>query len=746
MNEVRVHGDPFGDDTHCQELRGLLRLCLGSGMRCALSVPLADLRPPRPGERQIDIDDGAGMVAIGTALLSAEIELIRRCMADAVSATAPVVVFAPADAAADRVLLAGLAWPRACKVLPARAQDQASALLARVRAELRWAGTEDPEHGVEEAELQRWLALPPPPSTATPVILHVTNGDPTDGSDVLLRVFATALAGTACALRVLLTDAPEGTEATMRATVAAAAPPGSDVLRRLQFVRGPLQPAVLRDCAIVAQPLRLLRDPDQLVLLLAAGRPLCVTRCRLTAPLLPGPGLCMPVGGRWVPPENDVPACCEPNPRSLGHALSRLLAEPAEAAAIAARARAHVRTELVVDRPAAPPRKRIDLRSPRPRVVLEAPFFEVSSSSELSIATAEALLARGNVDLQLVPVTPFRCELAALRARAPRLVPLLARTPADADLWLSSGWPVRTARPPCRLFAIRLDWEYGSLPLELSPTVTQECDRVVVHSALVFRTVMAAGRPQQEIVAVPHGVDGSVFHEAAPPLPEVLAFKGRRAAVLFVGGLVFRKGIDVLLKTLLAAQATAPPFCAVIKPVGGGSHYRGFHLRELVERAAATPGAPPILLLDRDMTRAELAGLYRSCDLLLHPYRGEGFGLPVLEARACGLPVLVTAGGATDDFCRGPGARQLPAQRRALELSAPHVAQPWLLEPDAAAAVVALVDALRERDSLRAEAQAVAAGLRQAYGWDAAAAAIEGLAFTALGRRRVPAPQPVLAG
>jgi glycosyltransferase involved in cell wall biosynthesis len=179
--------------------------------------------------------------------------------------------------------------------------------------------------------------------------------------------------------------------------------------------------------------------------------------------------------------------------------------------------------------------------------------------------------------------------------------------------------------------------------------------------------------------------------------------------------------------------------------VGGGSHYRGFHLRELVERAAATPGAPPILLLDRDLTRGELAGLYRSCDLLLHPYRGEGFGLPVLEARACGLPVLVTAGGATDDFCRGPGARLLPAERRGLALAAPHVAQPWLLEPDAEAAVVALVDALREGDGLRAEAQAVAAGLRQAYGWDAAAAAIEGLAFTALGRRRAPAPQPVLA-
>jgi glycosyltransferase involved in cell wall biosynthesis len=720
MNHVRIVGDPFGEDAAASQLRSFVRQALAAGLRPSLSLAAVQPRPPAPGERTIPLTDGVRDLATATALPPAEVELLLRAAGNAVAATAPVLVFAAPEARADLARETALLWPQACLVLPVRCGVSAGDLVERVRAELRWAGTESPVHGCEERQLAPWLALPPLGSDGP--IVAIGRGDFDGGLDLVIEFWQQRFALAGPRLRLVLPANDLDLAAALRQRLQ----PHGD---RVEVSAAGFEPAHARDAAAIVVPWRRGGEVRDLVLALASGRPVCVARAVALAPVLARHGICLPIGGHEVAATPAELAHFAPDAEALAAAVAQALGDTAAAAAMGRRARDHVFEELLLGRPAAPA-PACPARSSRPVVVLEAPWFETSSSAELSLATAKALQQRGRVDLRLVNVGPMRTRLAELRNRAPELEPLLCRDPGPADLYLASGWPVRSVRPPCRHFALRVDWEYGALPIELMPHVTQTAEVVVVHSEHVRRTVAAAGR-SRGLVVVPHGVDATMTADA-PPDPDLLAWKGELPAVLFCGGLIWRKGIDVFLRAVLMAWQAGCRFAVVVKSVGHDQHYGRFHLGELVERFARTPGAPPLRTITAELSRAELASTYTACDLLLHPYRGEGFGLPVLEARACGLPVLATAGGATDAVMAGPGGIRLPAQRRAIELPGAHAGQPWVLEPDGEAAGAALIAALRELPALRQKARAFAPSVRAAYGWDAAAAAIEALAFAAV--------------
>src|SRR5262249_28773310 len=59
----------------------------------------------------------------------------------------------------------------------------------------------------------------------------------------------------------------------------------------------------------------------------------------------------------------------------------------------------------------------------------------------------------------------------------------------------------------------------------------------------------------------------------------------------------------------------------------------------------------------------EMALLYQAADVFVSPYRGEGFNIPALEAAACGLPVICTSGGPTDDFVTDAFQRKINSRK-----------------------------------------------------------------------------------
>ena len=723
MSHVRIHGDPFGDDVDAKRLRAFLRLAQEGGMRCSLSLSAVRMRAPAPGDRIVALTDGVRDLRTATALPPAELERVMHAANVAVAATAPLVVFADAEHRADAARLASLEWPRASSVFVASCQCSAESTLDRIRAEIRWAGVEHPEHSLSERELQAWLTLPVP--AANGPVVHV-GGDAASGTDLVVDAWVKHFAPAGRSLRLVLPYGDDAAVAALRQRLAAV-PNGV-----AEIVRAAFEPSHVRDAIAIVQPWRRINDMRDVVRMLASGRVLCASRFAANASLLAREGTCAPIGGRPVAANAADAAHFAPDERSLVDAWREAITEREHTIAIGDRAQRFVVEELTRERPASPPPPVVARhRDPRPTVVLEAPFFENSSSAELSIETARALVRRGNVDVRLVARTPFRSDLATLRRRAPELEARFVRDAGRADLWLSSGWPVRADRPRCATFALRIDQEYGALPTELAPHVTDDADLVVVHSEHVRRTVVAAGRRADQVVRIPHGVDATM-HERVRPDAEIVAWKAHRPAVLFCGGLIWRKGFDVFLRAVMGARAAGADFCVVVKTTGLDQHYGKFHLGELLDRFRATAGTPPLLRVDAALTRDELASLYTACDVLVHPYRGEGFCLPVLEARACGLPVIATSGGATDDLMVGPGAIRIPSERRGIEMPRAFLGEPWVVEPSGDDATKLLLDTLANVDRRRAEARSQAASIRATWSWDKAAAAIERLAGVTL--------------
>ncbi|MEZ5966201.1 MAG: glycosyltransferase [Planctomycetota bacterium] len=715
--EVRLWGDPFASAPESLALRATLLAADAAGVGCGLTLTPVKLRPRSvPGGRVVVLDDGCGgKLEVATVASEEEVAAIVAAVQRSVVATAPLAVFGDADDLEQ----AGLEHPEACAVLAGELLPDV--LFGRVRVALADAGHDERGEWVDARELQG-------------VASDVAGADPHRlllvGSDVHAH-------GLDLALEVLSIVQREHPVSVTVVVETAALATVRDLVRRSDVraeVRAAAPCELVAEHAVVLLPWRATIAPDLLVRFLATGRTVIASRHAATAAML-ADGCCLPVGGAIDGDE------FEPDSRHLLAQVRRAVSDLDDARARGRRGRAFAWTYWRGPRPALPPAAPPPTGE-RPSLVLEAPLFELSSSSLLTIATARALVARDAVDLFVVPRGAHQASLRHLRQEAPEVLERCVRQPpAQVDLWLATGWPPRAARPSqARSFAVRVDWEYGALPVALSPVVVREADLVVVHSHAVEATIAASGRHRETIALVPHGVDGSVFEPRATPLADVVRFKGDRAAILFTGGLIWRKGIDVLLNALLQMPAELRRrICLVVKPMGARTSYRGFELGELVHRFQRA-GAVDTLVVDRELSPREMAGLYTASDVYAHPYRGEGFGLPVLEALACGVPAVVTAGGSTDDFAWGGGCLRVAAIHRSVELAEPCLSQPWVLEPDVGSLGAALARAVRERNELRQTAQASAPVVALRSSWSIAAAQLEALAA----RARVPARE--LAG
>lgn len=291
-------------------------------------------------------------------------------------------------------------------------------------------------------------------------------------------------------------------------------------------------------------------------------------------------------------------------------------------------------------------------------------------------------------------------------------------TVVDGAPGVSQQWPPKFEAPSSGPFVLYQPWEFGRVPERWVESIRRTVDQVWTPSEYSRAAYVDSGVSPEVVKVLPNGVDLAAF---TPDGPRHALPTQKGTVFLFVGGAIHRKGVDLLLQAYGQAFTRDDDVCLAIKGVGSNGAYRGqTDVIAQIRAFAVAPRAPELLFIDDDLPFEQLPALYRAADVLVQPYRGEGFCLPALEALACGVPLIVTAGGPTDEFASDACAWRIPARRIPLPAdSLPEefaLAGPgYMLEPD----VTALVAALREATDpgLRAARAAGARAHAEPLGW-----------------------------
>ncbi len=162
-------------------------------------------------------------------------------------------------------------------------------------------------------------------------------------------------------------------------------------------------------------------------------------------------------------------------------------------------------------------------------------------------------------------------------------------------------------------------------------------DLVWAPSAWARNILLAHGLPATKVTVVPEGVDAELYHPHCRPWNETkLPTKFR---FLMLGKFEERKGYTQLLDAFVKAFAKNPKVELLIK----GDYYidqqrKGAMLLDFVK----SYNAPNIRLLTGAASQEDLFVIYNMADAFVFPSRAEGWGLPLIEAMATGLPAIAT--------------------------------------------------------------------------------------------------------
>jgi glycosyltransferase involved in cell wall biosynthesis len=178
----------------------------------------------------------------------------------------------------------------------------------------------------------------------------------------------------------------------------------------------------------------------------------------------------------------------------------------------------------------------------------------------------------------------------------------------------------------------------------------QKAAVVFCSTRITERRILQLGLiDQTRLLYAPYGISPEFVPSTHCSASEASHRPGNDSFLLHVGSCIPRKRIDVLLEVFAEVRTRLPE----LQLVQVGGHWTGEQLQQMTRLGIAS-AVRQFSGLDRET----LAQFYRQARIVLQPSEAEGFGLPLIEALACGatvvasdIPVLREVGGDAVVYC-----------------------------------------------------------------------------------------------
>ncbi len=178
--------------------------------------------------------------------------------------------------------------------------------------------------------------------------------------------------------------------------------------------------------------------------------------------------------------------------------------------------------------------------------------------------------------------------------------------------------------------------------------IYRQFDQVVAPSRFIAGRLIDAG--VANVIGLPLGVDVEIFNPSQADragLRRRLGLTPQHRILVFAGRPAREKRLDILVET--------------VERLGGD------YVLLLIGAGAGAPPSDRVVCMDYQRDPRALAGILASCDAFVHANDNEPFGLVVLEAMACGLPVIgVGSGGVAESVDSSVGALATASEAGAL--------------------------------------------------------------------------------